>query len=115
MSALWWLLAISLVLLAVEWVSAAAVRRRGDPLRADWSRRTIGHLGTLITGSVGAITAAAFLLYPPAWAVLLVGGAGGVLAVSILWCAFWRWLNAVFATPAHTPARSPRPTQGHPR
>lgn len=115
MSALSWLLAISLVLVTVEWFSAQSGRRHGDPLRADWSRRTIGHHGTLITGSVGAITGAAFLLYPPAAATVLLGSAGGALAVSILWCAFWRWLNPVFATPAHTPARSPRPTQRHPQ
>jgi len=114
-SALWWLLAISLVLVTVESVSAQSGRRHGDPLRADWNRRTIGHLGTLFTGSVGAITGAAFLLYPPAAATVLLGSSGGVLAVSILWCALWRWLNPVFATPAHTPARSPRPTQRHPR
>jgi len=114
-SALWWLLTASLVLIAMEWVSAAAGRGHGDPLRAEWSGRTILHLGALISGSVGAITAAAFLLYPPAWAVLLVGGVGGVLAVTILWCAVWRRLNPVFVSVGRASSRAVRPTEGPPR
>jgi len=85
-SVMWWLLVTSLVLVTVESVSAESVRRSDDPLRADCSRRTVLPLGALMIGSVGALTGAAFLLYPPALAVLLLGTAGGVLAVTILGC-----------------------------
>jgi hypothetical protein len=97
-SVMWWLLVTSLVLVTVESVSAESVRRSDDPLRADWSRRTVLPLGALMIGSVGALTGAAFLLYPPALAVLLLGTAGGVLAVTILGCAVWRWLHPVAST-----------------
>lgn len=114
MSALWWLLVTSLVLVTVESVSAQAGRRHGDPLRADWSGRTLLHLGALISGSVGAITGGAFLLYSPAWAGLLLAGAGGFLAVTAVCCVVWRWLNPVFASTSYAAPGSVRP-EGHPR
>jgi len=70
----------------------------------EWSRRSVMHIGTWTVGTVGVLTSAAFLLYPPAWAPAGLLGAGGFLTVTGVFCMAWRSLNPVFPSAGDEPA-----------